>query len=170
MEKIVSPYETTKITLHDDNSIELYFYVDQLLFVKEFHARNRFPNPKETFEFLSDRIRFVEDQLMMNEIKEEILFPDMFLCDFLNVTQMKHPVGMWYGNGKGTKFEALRYRVGGAVVVNDSGDFLENNKYMLLEDVLDREFKILYNFEVRNISAYDITFYYINVRGHKEIK
>ena len=170
MKRIISPYNTTKITLHDDNSIELYFYSDQLLYSKEFHCRNRFPNPKETFKFLSNRIQFVEDQLIMNPIEEEILFPDMFLVDFLNVTKMNHPVGSWYSNGNVKNFQALRYRVGGAVVVKDSGDFLENNKYMLLESLLDIGFKILYNFEVRTINTYDITFYYINVRGHKEIK
>jgi hypothetical protein len=169
MKQIISPYNSTKITLHDNNSIELYFHTDQLLFCKDFHCRNRFPNPKETFQLLSDRIELVEDHLIMNPIEEEILFPDMFLVDFLNVVQMKHPVGTWYGNGKGTNFQALRFRVGGAVVVND-GDFLENNKYMLLESLLDIGVKILYEFEVRRINTYDITFYYINVRGHKEIK
>ena len=170
MKKIISPYKSTKIILNDDDSIELHFSSDQLYYWREFYSKNRFPNPKETFEFLSKNIDFVEDQLIINPIEEEVLFPDIFLIDFLNVMPMKHPVGIWYGIDKATNFQALRYRVGGAVVVKDGGDFLENNKYMLLEDILDKELKILYNFEVRSINACDITFYYINVRGHKEIK
>lgn len=170
MKKIESEYGNTKFILHDDNSIELYFVSDQMLYVKEFYTKNRFPNPKETFQYLSDNIRSIEIDLITAPIEENVLYPDIYQIDFFNVVQMHYSRGIIYDEDyNGINIEATKYKVF-KPIVNHDDDILEINKYMLLEVLLEYNIKYLYNIESRTIKAGDIIFYHFSIRGVKGLK